>query len=66
MLGKIKCVKEKGFGFICPEGGGLDIFFHASKVSGMAFEDIKEGQIVEFDVMENAKGRNAIDVHPKF
>ena len=56
MIGKIKCVKQQGYGFICAEDGGKDIYFHASKVEDKKFDDLKEGDEVEFDLGENAAG----------
>jgi CspA family cold shock protein len=48
--GQIKrLVRDRGFGFIRPEGASEDIFFHTSAVSGVMFDDLQEGQAVEFD-----------------
>ena len=48
----------KGFGFIKVEGSGEEIFVH---VSGLK-DQIKENDIVVFDVQEGKKGLNAVNV----
>ncbi len=45
-----KLVPDRGFGFIRPEGNQTDLFFHATAVQGVSFEDLREGQGVEFEV----------------
>jgi CspA family cold shock protein len=48
--GQIKrLVRDRGFGFIRPEGASEDIFFHSSAVTGTMFDELSEGQNVEFD-----------------
>jgi CspA family cold shock protein len=47
--GQIKrLVRDRGFGFIRPEGASEDIFFHITSVRG-TFDELNEGQQVEFD-----------------
>jgi CspA family cold shock protein len=48
----------KGFGFIAPEDGGNDIFVH---VSGLT-DDIRENDIVSYEVENGKKGLNAVNV----
>jgi len=60
--GTIKTKKEQGFGFITREGNDKDLFFHSSKLEGVAFEDLNEGDKVQFDVEEGPKGLNAVNV----
>jgi CspA family cold shock protein len=50
--GTIKSLRENGFGFIAPDGGGRnsDLFFHRSAVIGTEFDSLREGQVVTFDV----------------
>ena len=48
--GQIKrLAKDRGFGFIRPDGESQDIFFHTSAVTGGNFDSMNEGQMVEFD-----------------
>lgn len=63
MKGTIKTViAEKSFGFITPEDGSKDIFFHATSLSGVEFSQIKAGDVVNFDVEESEKGPRAAKV----
>lgn len=59
--GKIKkIVSDRGFGFI--EGERGDLFFHHSEVKGIAFEELREGQTVEYEVGRGKKGPCATSV----
>ena len=61
--GKIKkLVGDKGFGFITQDGSDKDLFFHMSALEGVDFDDLKEGQKVEFSVGNGPKGPRAEDV----
>lgn len=52
-----KIILDKGFGFI--ESQPTDMFFHHSVVQGMQFEDLQEGQAVEFEFEDSPKGPRA-------
>ena len=59
--GKIKkLVSDRGFGFV--EGDQGELFFHHSEVQGVAFEELNEGQTVEFEVGQGRKGPCATSV----
>lgn len=61
MFGTIKkIIKDKGFGFIVPDDGSDDVFFHRSRLAPkVVFEDLREGDEVEFQVTKGEKGPQA-------
>jgi CspA family cold shock protein len=65
--GQIKrLVRDRGFGFIRPEGASEDIFFHSSAVSGVLFDQLNEGQNVEFEREpdpRDPKRSRAVNIH---
>jgi CspA family cold shock protein len=60
--GRIKrLVSDRGFGFI--EGDrGDDLFFHHSALQGATIEEVRESQVVEYEVGRGAKGPRAESV----
>lgn len=52
----------KGFGFITPEDGGKDAFLHISEVQKAGIAHLSEGQKVNFDVLDDARGPKAVDI----
>ena len=57
--GTVKFFNEtKGFGFITPEDGTADVFVH---ISGLK-DQVKEGDVVTYDVERGPKGLNASNV----
>ena len=63
MTGTIKkLISERGFGFIAREGEAKDLFFHSKDLSGVTFEELKEGDTVSFDVVDGEKGPSAQNV----
>ena len=54
---------DKGYGFIEYEGlVNEDIFVHYSAIEQEGYKSLKEGEIVEFTLIETAKGCQAINV----
>ncbi len=62
MKGSVVRKRDEGYGFIKPEEGEKDVFFHASSVVDVTFDDLKEGDAVTFDVEEGPKGPAATNV----
>jgi CspA family cold shock protein len=67
-VGKIKkLVQDKGFGFIQTDAGE-DVFFHHSTVADMGFDNLTEGQQVEYSIEQSqspkGKGPRAASVAP--
>ena len=59
--GKIKkLVSDRGFGFI--EGERGELFFHHSEVKDTPFEELREGQVVEYTEGRGPKGPRAENV----
>ncbi|HEX4080564.1 MAG TPA: cold-shock protein [Rhizomicrobium sp.] len=52
----------KGFGFIAPEGGGKDVFVHATAVEKAGLRTLNEGQRVTFDIQPDARGSKAVNL----
>lgn len=63
MKGTIKTlVTEKNFGFITPESGEKDLFFHATGLEGVEYADLHAGDAVSFEVEQSEKGPRAVQV----
>ena len=62
MTGKIKTLRDKGFGFIAREGEVKDLFFHSNDVVGVTFDELKEGDTVNFEVVDGEKVPSAKNV----
>ena len=55
--------ESKGYGFLRSQDGANDYFFHRSDVVGGMFEELSEGDSVEFEeAPTSAKGRRAKNV----
>ena len=61
--GNVKWFNEsKGFGFITPEDGSKDVLVHFSAIQSNGFKTLAEGQRVEFEITNGAKGPSAANV----
>jgi len=54
--GKIKRLMDRGFGFISYDESEKDLFFHSSALKGIKFDELKEGDIVSFEIGKGPKG----------
>ena len=61
--GTVKWFNEKkGYGFIVPEGMSQDVFVHYSAIQSEGFKTLNEGDQVQFELFQDAKGARARDV----
>ena len=58
--GTIKKLTDKGFGFIAGDNG--ELFFHNSSLENSSFEELSEGQTVEYTEGQGPKGPRAENV----
>lgn len=62
--GKVKWFSDaKGYGFIEVDGD-RDVFVHYSAIEQQGFKTLTEGQSVQFEVVDGAKGPQATNVNP--
>ena len=60
--GKVKWFNDaKGYGFIETEDG-VDVFVHYSAITMDGFKSLREGQEVDYELLETPKGRQAANV----
>lgn len=52
---------KKGFGFIAHDSG-RDVFVHHTSILGQGYKTLKEGELVNFDLIESDKGPKATNV----
>jgi cold shock protein len=60
--GTIARLMDQGYGFIAQEGEAKDLFFHANELQNVAFDDLKVGDKVTFEIGEGKKGPQAVKV----
>src|SRR5215213_4114385 len=61
--GIIKKKTEKGFGFISVNGEDKDLFFHSNALINVRFDELDEGDYVNFEIEDSTKGAIAINVN---
>lgn len=54
--------EDKGFGFLTPSQGGKDVFVHFRSITTDGYKTLVEGQSVQFNVEQGAKGPQAANV----
>ncbi len=47
----------KGYGFIKPDDGSNDVFLHISDVQRAGFQDVREGDKLEFELQRGQQGK---------
>lgn len=52
----------KGFGFICPQDGGDDVFAHFSTIEMDGYRTLKAGQLVQYKIEIGPKGNHAVSI----
>jgi cold shock CspA family protein len=63
MDGVVKWFNQtKGFGFITRNEGGSDVFVHANDIQADGYRSLNEGDKVEFELTDGAKGPKAVGV----
>ena len=53
---------DNGFGFIRVEGRDKDLFFHSNELQNVSFDEVNEGDTLEFEITEGPKGPQASNV----
>jgi CspA family cold shock protein len=66
VTGKVKWFNEsKGYGFITRDDGEKDVFAHYAEIQSEGFKTLKEGESVEFEVVNGEKGPKAVNIMKK-
>lgn len=60
--GTIKRLTDRGYGFIEHEGSDKDLFFHATSLVDVDYNDLREGDPVEFSIEDSPRGPQAVNV----
>ncbi len=53
---------SKGFGFICPENGGADLFAHFSQIEMEGYRSLRAGQVVSYEICTSNAGEHALQI----
>lgn len=58
MTGIVKWYNQtKGYGFIAPDNGGIDVFVHNSALKAAGLITLSEGERVEFEIVKSKTGK---------
>jgi len=61
--GKVKWFNDgKGYGFITPDEGNVDLFAHFSAIQTDGFKSLSEGDTVSFNIVDGPKGKQASNI----
>ena len=55
---------QKGYGFIAPDGGGNDVFVHATALERAGMSSLREGQKVSFETEVYCRSGNRAEQNP--
>ena len=65
VVGQVKWYNaERGYGFVCPEATGKDVFVHAATLRRHGIESLMPGQMVKVRIVEGPKGLQVADIRP--
>ncbi len=53
---------NKGYGFICPDEGGKDVFVHITALEQAGLRQLNDGQKVSYEIAENRGKEAAADI----
>ena len=53
--------RDKGYGFIQPEGGAKDAFVHISAVERAGLQTLEEGQRVQYELQAGRNGKQSAE-----
>jgi CspA family cold shock protein len=56
---------QKGYDFILPTGGGMDVFVHISAVERAGLSSLNEGQQIEFEIEDNRGKSSAVNLRAR-
>jgi CspA family cold shock protein len=55
--GTVKTLSDRGFGFITPDEGGGDLFFHQTALVGVTIEQLRQGDRLTYSPEPDPRGR---------
>lgn len=57
--GTIKTIRDRGFGFITPDDGGEDIFFHVTGLVDVTLDELRPGDRVTYTTEPDTRGKGS-------